>query len=79
MHTDLFTYISVYHRVHVLIEMKKGESFLSWSAHCDFVRDGNYSDRSRRAPSTLTSLGKFFIIMECTVRQKAAVATLCVL
>ncbi len=42
------------------VEMKYGECIcpLSWSALCNFVRDGRYSGREGgSAPPTLTSLG----------------------
>ncbi len=34
--------------------------------HCNFLRDGNYSEGDGRAPPTLTSRGYFSIMMECT-------------
>ncbi len=54
------------HRVHILVEMKQDECIcpLSWSVHCNFVRDGN-------KPGLIFPSWR-------NVCQKAAVDTLCV-
>jgi hypothetical protein len=75
---SLTSSLSVHHRVHIAVEMKLVEGIcpLSWSVHwnCNFVSDGNRLKGG--APPILTSQGRFF---HHDVRQKSAIATLCVL
>jgi hypothetical protein len=54
----------------ILIEIKQGQFIrpLSWSVHCNFIRDGKCSEGGGRAPP-----------LSPVVCQKSAVATLCVL
>jgi hypothetical protein len=53
--------VSKAHSTYILVEMKQGECIgpLSWSVHCNFVSDGNYSEKLVVGvhPPTLTSLG----------------------
>ncbi len=61
---------------------EKGEciSPLCWSVHHNFVHDGRCSGRGWVGMHPhLTSLDYFSTMMECTILQKVAVATLCTL
>jgi hypothetical protein len=73
------------HRVHIGVEEKKGECIclFRWSVHHNFARDGTgrYSESGGGGVHLPPSPGwaDFTIMMGCIVRQKVALATLCLL
>ncbi len=70
----------LYHRVHILVEMKQGQCIcpLSWSVHCNFTGEGKCNERGWACSPHPHQPGQI-LPSWLNVRQKAAVATLCTL
>jgi hypothetical protein len=58
------------HRIHILVDMKQRDCIgpLSWSVNCNFVRDGNYSEKLVVGlhPPPSPAWANISIMMECT-------------